>query len=71
VLLPQADPSAIASVLDRYLADRAALLGLGDRAATWAADNLWSWDERMAAEVERLEALMTRDTRSNPAAGRH
>ena len=62
VLLPDPDPAAIARDVERHLADRASLADLGARAAAWADTNLWTWDERMAAEIERLERVMKGST---------
>jgi glycosyltransferase involved in cell wall biosynthesis len=58
VLLSDPDPVAIADQVAARLADGAGLRDLGQRASVWANENLWTWDERMAAEIERIDALM-------------
>lgn len=58
VLLNSGDPAAVADVIESHLADPDGLKALGGRAATWADENLWTWDERMCAETDRLEQVM-------------
>jgi glycosyltransferase involved in cell wall biosynthesis len=60
VLLPDPDPVAIADDIAARLADEGSLRDLGERAAAWAGENLWTWDERMGAEIARLDALLER-----------
>ena len=58
ILLHETDPVAIAAQIERRLADRADLRSLGARAASWASENLWTWDQRMDAETQRLDVLI-------------
>jgi glycosyltransferase involved in cell wall biosynthesis len=52
------DPAALADRVETLLADRVALRELGDTAAEWARENLWSWDERVRTEADALDALI-------------
>ena len=65
VLLPEGDPVRIAGVVGSWLAKPAELRRLGNEAAAWASENLWSWGERMSAEIDRLDALMQRARRGS------
>jgi len=52
------DVSALADVVQSLLADRAELQRLGSSARRWAAENLMSWDERIAMEADALDRLI-------------
>jgi glycosyltransferase involved in cell wall biosynthesis len=59
VLIADADDAtALASRVRTLLADPAALRALGDAAAMWARSNLWTWDERISAEADAIDALI-------------
>ncbi len=58
VLLSSAEPGDVADVLEPYLADDIALKALGLCGSEWAEENLWTWEDRMRTESERLELLM-------------
>lgn len=58
VLLSSGEPDAVSREVAERLADPEALAELGRAAAQWAETNLWSWDDRMAAEIERVEGLL-------------
>lgn len=58
VLLDCGEPNRIAEEVGRRLADAQGLAELGRSAATWAETHLWSWDARMAAEIDRIEKLL-------------
>ena len=53
------DASALADTVGALLGDEARRHELGASAAAWATENLWSWDDRMAAEIADLDALMS------------
>jgi len=57
-LIPMAEEGSVASVTDALLRDEAARERLGSTAAVWARENLWTWDQRLAAEREALDELM-------------
>lgn len=52
------DVSALADEVQSLLADRAELHRLGSSARRWAAENLMSWDERIAMEADALDRLI-------------
>lgn len=52
------DPAALADRVGALLADGAALKALGASAAEWTRANLWSWEERMRAEADALDAVI-------------
>ncbi|MDO8914764.1 MAG: glycosyltransferase family 4 protein [Coriobacteriia bacterium] len=59
VLVPDADDAALlADRIGALLVNRPALRESGARAAAWARENLWSWDERVQAEADALGALI-------------
>jgi glycosyltransferase involved in cell wall biosynthesis len=66
VLLPAAgDPGVIASALAQLAADPERRNRLGAAARNLAQRAFWSWDQRLDAEVETVQALVTR---ARPAA---
>jgi glycosyltransferase involved in cell wall biosynthesis len=58
VLLPTGEPAAIAAALSRLArdAEKRALLAKG--ALAFAQANFWSWEQRVDAEVDAVEALV-------------
>jgi glycosyltransferase involved in cell wall biosynthesis len=59
VLLPAATvPAAIANALAELAADAPRRERLGEAAAAFARANFWSWQERLDAEVDAVEALV-------------
>jgi glycosyltransferase involved in cell wall biosynthesis len=52
------DPAALADRIGALLEDRAGLEALGVSAAEWTRENLWSWDERIRAEANALDAVI-------------
>jgi glycosyltransferase involved in cell wall biosynthesis len=59
VLLPTGDPSAIATALASLHADPTQRQRLAEGALALAKREFWSWDQRMDAEVQAVEALVT------------
>lgn len=57
-LIAETDPAAIAEVAYAMLDEHDRSRGLGQQAARWAREHLWTWDERMAAEIAELERLI-------------
>lgn len=60
VLLKDPDPEAIAADLEDWLRRPKDLRALGERGREWITDNLWTWDERVEAEAERLNEVIAR-----------
>lgn len=58
ILLPSAGPEALLAEVKSRLADPESLSRLGRSAESWAAENLWSWDERTAVEMDAIERLL-------------
>ncbi len=52
------DAEGMATVVEALLADPEARDALGESAAQWAANNLWTWEERIATEAAELDRLM-------------
>ncbi len=57
-LVPVAEEGSVASIAAALLEDPEAARSLGASAASWARENLWTWDERLDAEIDALETLM-------------
>ncbi|GAB4282575.1 MAG: hypothetical protein Kow0067_02810 [Coriobacteriia bacterium] len=57
-LIAETDPVAIADVAAELLGEHDRSRGLGQQAARWAREHLWTWEERMAAEIAELERLI-------------
>jgi glycosyltransferase involved in cell wall biosynthesis len=57
-LLPSGDRQTVGAAVAELLAAPAAARRLGRSARDWAQENLWTWDERMDAEVRELERLV-------------
>ncbi len=58
VLLPSGEPEAIADALVALASDPTRRMRLGNAARACAEANFWSWEERIDAEVDALEALV-------------
>ena len=58
VLLPKGDPEAIASALKSLAGDPTRRRRLGAAAQRMAQRAFWSWEERLDAEVDEVEALL-------------
>lgn len=58
VLLDDSDVRAIAERLDDLLRDRDMLDGLGHAGAAWAEEHLWTWDQRLAAELTAIDRII-------------
>jgi glycosyltransferase involved in cell wall biosynthesis len=58
VLLPTGDPDAMAKALLRLAEDPARRRRLGTAAQRMAQRAFWSWEQRMDAEVDAVEALL-------------
>jgi glycosyltransferase involved in cell wall biosynthesis len=58
VLVPLAEEARVAAITAGLLEDESRRKDLGDSAAAWARENLWTWEERMDAELDELERLM-------------
>jgi glycosyltransferase involved in cell wall biosynthesis len=58
VLLPAGEPALIARALELLANDPARRRRLGSAAAAYARDHFWSWDDRLAAEIEAVERLV-------------
>ena len=59
LLLPTGDPRAIATALATLHADTSQRQRLAEGALALAQREFWSWDQRIDAEVEAVEALVT------------
>jgi len=67
-LVDSENRSGVAKPLEERLADLVVALGndpgqrarLAEGAATYAREHFWTWDERMAAELREVEALVSR-----------
>jgi glycosyltransferase involved in cell wall biosynthesis len=59
VLLRTGDPLAIAEALASLHADPSAREHLAEGALALAKRDFWSWDQRIEAEVQAVEALVT------------
>lgn len=57
-LVTSTDREAITRAVAGMLDDREGTRALGRSAAVWAAAHLWTWEQRMAAEVEALDDLI-------------
>jgi glycosyltransferase involved in cell wall biosynthesis len=60
VLLPTGEPAAIADALVTLAGDPALRERLADGALDYARQHFWSWDQRLDAEVDAIEALVGR-----------
>ncbi len=60
VLLSSGDPTTVADALAALASDAARRARLGDAARQFAEANFWSWQQRIGAEVDELERLVTR-----------
>jgi glycosyltransferase involved in cell wall biosynthesis len=58
VLLPQGDPSVIANALSSLAREPERRERLAQGALAFAKANFWSWDQRIDAEVDAVEALV-------------
>jgi glycosyltransferase involved in cell wall biosynthesis len=58
VLLPTGESSAIANTLEMLSKDGARRERLARAAAEYARDSFWSWEERLDAEVDAVEAML-------------
>lgn len=58
LLVDDAGPASVADAVQPLLEDRARAEDLGRRAGEWADGCLWTWRQRMDAEIEALEELM-------------
>lgn len=58
VLLPSGDPAMVAAALSKLAKDAAGRRKLGEGARAYADSNFWSWQERMDAEIDAVEALV-------------
>jgi glycosyltransferase involved in cell wall biosynthesis len=58
VLLSGGDPETIAAALERLAKEPARRERLGRAAAAFAEANFWSWQQRLDAEVDAVEALV-------------
>jgi glycosyltransferase involved in cell wall biosynthesis len=58
VLMPTGDPMALAAALARLHGDPARRKRLADAALALAKREFWSWEQRIEAEVEAVEALV-------------
>ncbi len=56
-LLPSGDPPAIAQAVVALAGDSDSRQRLGAAARAYAEREFWTWDERMAAELDAIEAL--------------
>jgi glycosyltransferase involved in cell wall biosynthesis len=61
VLLDRPEPARIAETVAGLLREPSRLRDLGAKAGDWAEQNLWSWKERMDAEIRELECLLRSD----------
>lgn len=61
VLANDTDPRAIAAQAGALLRDEGGRRALGDSAAIWAREHLWTWDERMAKEISEIQRLIEGD----------
>ncbi|MPZ50524.1 MAG: glycosyltransferase [Dehalococcoidia bacterium] len=62
ILLPTGDPAAIADALAKLAADPADRERLSAAALQFAQASFWSWEQRLDAEVEAVEALVQTTT---------
>jgi glycosyltransferase involved in cell wall biosynthesis len=60
VLLPAGEPGAIASALAGLASDPERRRRLAAGALSFAEANFWSWEQRLDAEVDAVEALVQR-----------
>ncbi|MEM4168055.1 MAG: glycosyltransferase family 4 protein [Candidatus Caldarchaeum sp.] len=58
ILLEYDELPALPHVIRRLLADEELRNRLGENARKFAEENFWSWEERMEAEVQAVEALL-------------
>lgn len=58
VLLPSGDPVGVAAALSRLATDPGRRRALAEGARAFAERHFWSWEERMGAELEAVEALV-------------
>jgi glycosyltransferase involved in cell wall biosynthesis len=58
VLLRTESPAVISEALEKLAGDRAKRDRLAAGALEYAKTNFWSWDERIAAEIDAVEALV-------------
>lgn len=61
VLLPADRIDRLPGEICRLLADDAERARLGANALRYAGENFWTWDERVAAEIREVEALLPRE----------
>ena len=59
VLLPTGEPAAIAAALAALAADPERRRRLGAAAADYARSHFWSWRDRLDAEVDAIEAIVS------------
>jgi glycosyltransferase involved in cell wall biosynthesis len=59
VLESDADPHVLAERVAAILCEPEKRLALGRSAATWARENLWTWDERMKVEIAEIDRLIS------------
>jgi glycosyltransferase involved in cell wall biosynthesis len=62
VLLPNGDAAAIADALTDLAADPARRKRLAGAARAFAEREFWSWDQRLDAEIDAVEALLPEDS---------
>lgn len=69
LLVPEDDPTALATAIRRLAEDDALRLRLGQQAQAFALRTFMDWDRRVGEEIRVLDALVARASREATAAG--
>jgi glycosyltransferase involved in cell wall biosynthesis len=67
LLLPDGNPAAVAEALAGLAAQPERRRRLAEAAGRFAAEHFWSWEQRMDAEVDEVEALVSGRAELSPA----